>query len=43
MATNPRNFYTFRTNGNKTMIIKPKGCCLALTTLVGFLERARGK
>lgn len=35
MATNPRNFYTFRTNGNKTMAIKPDGCCLMLTILGG--------
>lgn len=43
MATNPHNFYTFRTNGNKTMIIKPEGCCLTLTTLMGFSGRAWGK
>lgn len=44
MATDPRNFYTFRTNGNKTMAIKPDGCCLMLTILGGgFLGRPGGK
>lgn len=43
MATDPLNFYTFRTNGNKIMTIKPEGCCLTLTILGGFLGKAGGK
>lgn len=40
MATNPHNVYTFRTNGNKTIIIKPKAW--VLTFLLGILGRAGG-